>query len=903
MVQTKSSAHAKSYFSDALMKSDYFISDQELPGFWQGRLAERLGISGATSKDAFFLLCENSDPKTGKPLTPLTREGRTVGYDINFHCPKSVSLLHSFAKDDHVLKAFQESVTETMQAIEADAKTRVRVDEKQEDRSTEELVWAHFTHQTARPVAGHMPDPHLHSHCFVFNATFDSEEGKIKAAQFRDIKRDMPFYQAQFHKRLADKLMDLGYGIRATDKSFEVEGVPQAAIDLFSKRTDAIGRVAQEKGITDAKELGELGARTRARKQKGHSMDELKRAWLDQIHALGGDAVSNAVVRHDAPQRGKEATNEQCINHAVLHCFERASVMDGRRIQEIALRYSLGKSGATASGIAEGFAKDERIIHVMEDGRALCTTKEVLKEEKHMVDLARKGQGAVKPLYEELPELTLFGQQREAVAHVLTTSNRVSIIRGAAGTGKTTLMKEAVGKIEAAGKKVVVVAPTAQASRGVLKEEGFSEAETVARLLVDPKMQEQLKDQVLWVDEAGLLGTKDMSQLLEIATKHNARLILGGDTRQHASVIRGDALRIVNKIAGIKSAEVSKIYRQDDAKYREAVEDLSKGEVEKGFNKLEELNFIHEVDPMKPNEQIVDDYVEAMKKGKSTLIISPTHAQGDEVTREVRDRLKIEGMLDDKEIKALQYINLSMTEAEKADDRNFKTGHIVKFTQNVSGFKRGSVFEVEKQGDKVFLKDSEGLKPLPADKSAHYNVFATRDIGLANKDRVLITSNGFDSNKKRLDNGMILEVAAISETGQITLRNGISGSTFEIDRSFGHIAHAHCITSHASQGKTVDEVFVYQPAGTFGATDAKQFYVSVSRARQRAHIYTDDKEELLQHASELGERLSAMELVEKSENLHKDALLHQQHEEMTQEELVTETTITQNKDHEPDKEL
>ncbi|MEZ4901802.1 MAG: relaxase domain-containing protein [Spirosomataceae bacterium] len=99
----------------------------------------------------------------------------------------------------------------------------------------------------------------------MFNATWDETERQIKAVQFRDIKRDMPYYQARFHKRLSDQLMALGYEIRRMEKSFEVEGVPQRVIDLFSKRTDEIGRVAQEKGITDAKELSELGARTRAK--------------------------------------------------------------------------------------------------------------------------------------------------------------------------------------------------------------------------------------------------------------------------------------------------------------------------------------------------------------------------------------------------------------------------------------------------------------------------------------------------------------------------------------------------------------------------------------------------------------------------------------------------------------
>ena len=561
MIQSRSAGHAKAYFSDALSKSDYYVSDQELAGYWQGRLANRLGLEGITTKEAFFALCENKHPETGEHLTPRTKEERTTGYDINFHCPKSVSVLHVMSGDNHILDAFQQSVTETMQDVEADSKTRVRKDGAYDDRQTGELVWANFVHQTARPVEGFSPDPHLHSHCFVFNATWDEKEQRVKAGQFRDIKRDMPYYQAIFHKRLSDKLIDLGYQIEKTDKSFEVKGVPKQVVELFSKRTDEIGRIAKEKGITDAKELGDLGARSRSKKQKGTSMSELKQQWIDQIHNLPvkDKGESETTVRFAPQKEAQDLTNKQCVDHALLHCFERASVMADRRVLEAAYRHGIGNSSVSVKEITNQFNKDDRIVHVQENSRTLCTTKEVLSEEKHMVELARQGQGKLIPLYADAPELKLKGQQAAAVTHVLTTSNRVSIIRGAAGTGKTTLMKEAIEKIEEAGKQVMVVAPTAQASRGVLKDEGFKNADTVAKLLTDQKMQQNLKGQVLWVDEAGLLGTKDMAALLDITTRNNAQLILGGDTRQHASVVRGDALRVLNTVAGIKTAEVSKI--------------------------------------------------------------------------------------------------------------------------------------------------------------------------------------------------------------------------------------------------------------------------------------------------------------------------------------------------------
>ncbi len=901
MIQNRSAAHAKAYFREALSAADYYVSDQELPGVWQGRLAARLGLSGETAKSDFFALCDNKHPRTGKRLTPRVKENRTTGYDINFHCPKSVSIVHAFAPDDHILAAFRDSVTETMQAIEADSRTRVRAGYRDAERVTGELVWAQFVHQTARPVEGFPPDPHLHAHCFTMNATWDATEGRIKAAQFREIQRAMPYYRALFHKSLADRLAGLGYRVRQTARAFEIEGVPQRAVDLFSKRTDEIGRVAAARGITDEKSLRELGARTRAKKQKGATMAELRQDWRRQIAALapdqsgdGGGIVRFATAKdpgRDAVPEGSALTAQACVDHAVLHCFERASVLEGRRLLETALRRELGVPSVSAGAIARQFEGDRRILRVEEKGRALCTTKEVLTEERRMVERARAGQGRMAPLYKTAPDISLTGEhQQRAVAHILTTPHRVSIIRGVAGSGKTTLMNEAVEHINKAGKTVLAVAPTAQASRGVLRAAGFENATTVAHLLVDQKLQQSVKGQVLWVDEAGLLGTKDMTSLLALAQRQDARLILSGDTRQHASVVRGDALRILNTVAGIEVAEVGKIYRQRSAQYRSAVTDLSEGRAAQAFGTLEAMGCIKDVHA----HDLVKDYADASRRG-SALVISPTHAQGEEITELIRAELRRRGELGKKEIEAARLDNLQLTQAEKSDPRNFSAGQVVQFTQNAPGFTRGSRWTVtETTATEVRIANAGGKTPsLPLDKSARYDVFDADTIPLAKGDRIRITKNGFDADGKRLNNGDLLTVTAVSK-GAILLQHEISRATHRLDPSFGHLAHAHCITSHAAQGKTVDQVFIYQPAATFPATDARQFYVSVSRARDRATIYTDDKEELLHHAENPRDRQSAIELV--GEDKHRNAAVRRIQAEQAARQMREQHQRTRERD-------
>lgn len=895
MIQSASEGHAKAYFSDALLKSDYYIDDQELAGGLHGRLRERLGLGTEVTKDVFFALCENRNPITGETLTPRTKEGRRVGYDINFHAPKSVSIVNALSKDGHIQEAFQTSVNQVMRAIEVDCQTRVRKDGSYHNRATDEMLWAEFIHQTARPVDGHAPDPHLHSHCFVFNSTWDKEEGRIKAGDFAEIKRDMPYYQALFHKVLSDKLIECGYSIKKTSKSFEIEGVPDAVIGLFSKRTDEIGRFAKEHGITDSEKLSELGAKTRSKKQKGLSMTELKEIWRKQIHEctdIPADQKHKTVRHAQAPFRLK-LTPINCVDYAITHSFERASVIGERRLLESAFRHGIGDRRTSSDAITQAVQSDSRIIKVKEKNRLVYTTKGVLAEEKEMVDLARKGQGQMIPLY-VAPTINLKGQQANAVKHVLTTSHRVSIVRGVAGAGKTTLLKEARRLYEAKGKYMTVVAPTASASRGTLKDEGFDNATTVSKLLIDDKMQDRLKNGVLWVDEAGLLGTKDMTALLKLATEKNAQLILGGDTRQHASVVRGDALRILNTVGKIKTAEVSKIYRQQDELYRAAVEDLSKAKIISAFEKLEAMGAITEADSLEPNAQIVKDYVSFVKSGKSALVVSPTHNQGDELTHHIRNALKSEKMIGKKEISARRLVNQNLTEAQKSDWRNIKPGQVVQFCQNVHNIKRGSTWTVKSsdKGKTKIVDESGAEKYVPYHKPDRFDVFELAEIKISKGDKIRITRGGFDNNKKRLDNGNIFEVTTVSQKGEIDLQNKISKASYKISKDFGHLSHAHVITSHAAQGKTVDHVLISQPASTFPATDAKQFYVSVSRGKLSAKIYTDDKEALLKHASQYGDRQSAIELVDK-ENAHLDQIINQQRKEYN--ELVKQKVIT--KDH------
>jgi conjugative relaxase-like TrwC/TraI family protein len=270
VTQQNSGSAAKQYYT----KADYLSEGQEIVGSWGGKGASRLGLEGVVDKFSFERLCDNLDPRTGKPLTVRTRSERTVGYDFTFSVPKSVSLLYAMSGDQGIMDAFRAAVDETMREIEAEMKTRVRMGGREEDRVTGNMVWAEFIHTTSRPVDG-VPDPQLHAHVFAFNTTWDDEEHRWKAGPFRELKRDAPYFQAAFRVRLANRLQDLGFGVERKRDDFEIAGIPKDMLGRFSRRTALIEKVAKELGITDPDRKGELGAETRDRKNRKMSWEEL----------------------------------------------------------------------------------------------------------------------------------------------------------------------------------------------------------------------------------------------------------------------------------------------------------------------------------------------------------------------------------------------------------------------------------------------------------------------------------------------------------------------------------------------------------------------------------------------------------------------------------------------------
>lgn len=871
-------AKAKSYFTEHLSRSDYYMRDaQEVVGEWHGRGAELLGLSGQVDKESYFRLCENIDPNTGHQLTVRNKAERRVLYDFTFDAPKSATLAYELGGDERIMTAFRESVKETMGEIEDAMRVRVRVNGAFDDRASCNIIWGEFIHRTTRPVDG-IPDPQLHCHAAAFNASFDPVEERWKAGEFGAIVRDKGYYQAAFHSRFAEKLAALGYGVERDGNSFRLAGIDRATVEEFSRRTHLIDAEAKRLGLTDPKALRELGRRTREGKAaKQMSMAELRREW----HKRLGEG-ERTIMEARAGQETHSLSADKAVDYAVAHCFERESAIPEKKLLKTALIQSVGNAGV--EGVKQAANRGD-ILRRDRGGQRYVTTRGVLQEERDMVRFVRDGKGTRSKLGGSWAiglDPMLSAEQWEAASLILNSRDRVVALKGGAGTGKTRMMQATVKAIEKTGKQVFTFAPSAEASRGVLRSEGFGNAETVERLLIDRDMQRQVNGQVLWVDEAGLLSVKDMKRLFDVAQEQNARIILSGDAAQHNAVLRGDALRILEKDAGIKTAELKTIRRQTNASYREAVAAVAEGDrlgkdgrtrLEAGIEMLDKMGAIIEAPGENRYRQIAEDYaavVNEKKHGgghKTALVVSPTHREADRVTEAIRDALKESGKLSAKERAFTALRSRNLTEAERAMASNYAPGEIVQFHQNAKGFRRGERVTVTDAGAAgVTVTRSDGSATvLPLKEAKKFQIYRTEKLVLAEGDKLRITMNGFTRETRRglvrgkgdrLNNGAVYEVEGFTKGSDIKLTNG-----FIVTKDYGGLAHGYVVTSHASQGKTVDKVLIALGSESLNAANREQFYVCVSRGREGVKLYTDDKRSMMEAVRNTSARLSATELM------------------------------------------
>lgn len=846
----KSLKTALAYFREHLANGKSIVTS---PGIFIGKGAARLGLSGEATEVSFNRLCHGRHPATNELLSERDRTvNRRIFYDTVPSPPKSVTVVSELGGDSRVDELERQVVLKTFSRLESFASVRVRKDGADSDRTTGELVAALFRHKTSR-----LGDPQIHSHLVIFNTTWDEKEQKWKALQAGEIYRALPYLTEVYRSFLAKGLVDLGYSLRETRNGFEIAGVPQELLKCFSKRKAQIDEAARSTAAKQNKPITSLSRfilarRTRPAKSKDLSANEIRQAQKAQVSnsewlALR-EVVSNAVTGRNP--RPVAVTPTHALDHARDHLFERASSVRREDLLREALRFSRGS--LVEDDLLEPLRARSEFVWV--EGHV--TTREMIGLERQLITLVNSERERHRPLGKvvDLPKDLTLGQ-KTAVESLLRSTDGVMSLIGRAGTGKTHVLKTFVGSLESGGKEVVLTAPTTAAVE-VLRKDGFSEAQTVQRLLIGEDNWHTLSGKLLIVDEANLLSVRQLHKLLHISKANQCRVLLVGDTQQHHSVEAGDALRLLETQSRLRSASLYEIQRQKPAAYREAVQKISEGRILEGFEKLASLGAIIE----EPSEerrigQMASEYVASVKAGRSALMVAPTWREIGAVTSAVRREMKEKKLLGKGDQTLFVHDGLDWTEAQRRDLRQYRPGLILRFHQRTRDFSPGEWGSVSKvAANHLSVKRFDGSEVKVTGKQAKaFDVAETKPIAIAPGERLLIQAN---CRRKNLINGQLVTVKTVLKNGSLILTDGR-----RIGSGFRSFTYGYAITSHAAEGKTVDHVYVSASQRSHVAVNREQFYVSVSRGRRKVRVFTDNKAELLSAIKETSARTGAIELI------------------------------------------
>lgn len=482
-------------------------------------------------------------------------------------------------------------------------------------------------------------------------------------------------------------------------------------------------------------------------------------------------------------------------------------------------------------------------------------TVESLQREREMVKAVNRGVGACERFGASnkfAASDRLRPEQRHVIEFVLRSHDRIVNIQGAAGTGKTATLQELKRALGEAGREVLAIAPTMSAVEE-LQRVGFSRAITVERLLQDFRSRSALRDSVLILDEAGMVSSRQMTELLGLVEQHDARAVFCGDTRQIQSVEAGDALRILEKESRLKSVALTEVQRQRPKDYREAIQELRR-QPEHGFEKLAAIGAVREIPWLDRVAKIAKLYTDSNSQSGSVLVVCPTHDEIDRVTDAIRSVRKQNGELGES-VSIMRDVSLSWTTAQKADIGNLRSGQFLGFHRAVKGIAKNETVEVvQVEHRQVIVRNARGKDTTISAKQAKaFDVLERRPIEIAPGDKLLLTANRRDPSF-HATNGEIVTVSGVDEKGRIHLDDGRA-----VPPTFKQFAHGYAVTAHCSQGKSVDSVII-----SGDGMQKELFYVAASRGRERVLVITSDKDRLRESVAKSTARLSASELVRKS---------------------------------------
>lgn len=792
--------------------TDYYLGGIEPSGIWlsdgglgvvvgskvEAELLERL--HAACGPDGKSLLANDGN-----------RRDQVDGYDITFSAPKSVSLAWALSDERRkrqIEAALLRAVKEAVNGLDRYA-AFCRRGKGGQILEKIALTVAGFQHGEARPAphtdGSVFADPALHMHALILNLG-QRDDGSFGRLDGRALFAAKMLAGALFHRKLAQELRDLGFGIEIAGKNgiFEIAGIDPELISFFSARRSEITTELGAMGITTAEAPALAAAKAlTTRSAKVEVSDGDRHAlWRKKVTELGFEPDH---VVATALERGKQlahdgtvvrfATLEDGLRAVLEDLTERASVFEFRSlVAGVAAHLTAYPHDISVDGAIALIFENQLAVSLATDrwGHAICSTPEIIALEQGLSDRARRLADCVV----DAPDAALvaahidqsnLNPEQMSAARVACQSNAISLTQGGPGVGKTTLLNCVAAVWKEEGWRVIGAA-SAWKIANQLRDELSIEARALASWLARYELgQEFLTDKTLLViDEAGLLTSGQMDTLLRAVEDANASgkqvaLRMVGDGRQ-LQPIGGPGLRIVTDAIGTQ--RVDTIVRQHQPWARGMVTEFGKGNANAGLKYLTDRQHLHLcAGPRDTINKLVHawDGHRTEHPHQTRLLIARSNRQVQEINEAARQRLRARG------------------ELGQAD-----------LTQLSAATPSGQSYTL----------------PLAAGEAIR---FLTRndDIGVING-----------------TTGRLLD-ASYDARGELVLRAEIEGRSVTVrpsdladEQGRVQLSHAYATTCYGAQGLTTDQAFVLVDA----TMDRHAIFVAASRHRDVLEAFVDTKD-------------------------------------------------------------